>query len=1094
MDARANLGVATVATAPSPATSGTSLTVTAGQGANLPVGTFQALVGPASYSLPADRALLEIVRCTRTAGSDVVTLVRAQEGTNARTIVAGDVLSATVTKRTLDDIDARIGRIFDVRAYGAVCDDSTYDAPAVQAAVDAAAAAGGGTVRVSGKCYVWQTTITVPSLVRLEGFGPENSWLRCDATSTNPVVDFSGTGTGYNGHNHLQGMANMSLKGGGAAATLLRAYYVDNARFCNVYFHDNTARMVDAVELWDTQFNQCVWLTGGGPAGSALPMVHLRNASAASGFGSGTDNSNMVWFTDCRLEDFAAGALWVEKGTGGVSNPNGIFLNHVKFETHRTGGAPIFFDGDCQHVALSQIEVYVGAFAGGYSTPVPVIRSLTGIGFSARDVRIVTGEAATTTRGLDVACAVGPLTVDGITHSSTGTPAYNPTQGVVYLATTPPGFELGTVRSSDGAQPVGPAGASIGSTVRARSFGVVADGTTDDTAAWQAVMTAIGTSAVTLEFPAGVSVCDGDVVKICTGQTFVRPNLKLKAAATSPRLLSTRDLASFTGTENGTGHRDFKIIDARLDGNAANNTGIRPLGLIPATPTASTTTGTLAAGDYTYRVTAYNARGETMASARVIHTLAATGGVSLSWTATAGATGYHIYGRSWSQDKHYRWIGTTTGLTFVDNGSVTPGRVIQGRVDMTGGALCHLHGYDFVLGCEVLRSPGVGIFTEWQGTTPAVGDRMEATFTDIGATSCWGAGFGMWGPHDSVCTGRAIFALNGLANVDTIDNVVTIDYGPMIFGYLHTWGQARYGLAGYTMTTVTEGELEGAKVANAFVYSDRFVFSGNVFYPDTATTEGIVVGDSAYSPPGSMINVKCYGRPGVAFATDVDLTYAGAGHQVNVISDRTSGSALAVPISSSAYGVVNVSTPRGVDTQTTVDAAGAFVPKDIGLLAAAFDPAAAVTTSTVLPSSGVLYLIRVRLDRPQLVTNIVIAITTAGATLTANQNKAALYDAAGALIGTTGDQSTAWTSTGMKTMALAGGAVTLNTGYYWIALWANGTTRPAFVRGNSALVVNGVLAAASARWATCNNGITTTAPATLGTRTASNTAYWAGLS
>lgn len=175
---------------------------------------------------------------------------------------------------------------------------------------------------------------------------------------------------------------------------------------------------------------------------------------------------------------------------------------------------------------------------------------------------------------------------------------------------------------------------------------------------------------------------------------------------------------------------------------------------------------------------------------------------------------------------------------------------------------------------------------------------------------------------------------------------------------------------------------------------------------------------------------------------------------------------------------------------------GAFAPADVGLLACNFDPACGVTTSTPLNSSGVLYLQRIRLDEPTKITNIVVSVTTAGATLTAGQNFAALYDSTGALVAgsQTADQSTPWVSTGVKTMAMAGGAKTLNTGYYWVALWANGTTRPAFFRGVSSAVVNGVLAAASSRFATSNNAVTTTAPATLGTKTAATTAYWVGLS
>jgi hypothetical protein len=101
-DAYKNLAIATVATAPSPAASGTSLVVTAGQGARFPTPPFNATVWPAT-ALP-DPTTAEIVRVTAIA-TDTLTLVRAQEGTTARTILVGDLFAATVTKKLLDDLN-----------------------------------------------------------------------------------------------------------------------------------------------------------------------------------------------------------------------------------------------------------------------------------------------------------------------------------------------------------------------------------------------------------------------------------------------------------------------------------------------------------------------------------------------------------------------------------------------------------------------------------------------------------------------------------------------------------------------------------------------------------------------------------------------------------------------------------------------------------------------------------------------------------------------------------------------------------------------------------------------------------------------------
>ncbi len=100
----------------------------------------------------------------------------------------------------------------------------------------------------------------------------------------------------------------------------------------------------------------------------------------------------------------------------------------------------------------------------------------------------------------------------------------------------------------------------------------------------------------------------------------------------------------------------------------------------PATPTLVSTTGTLAAATYTYAVTAYNAEGETLPSTAANITLSATGGVTVNWTAVAGATGYRVYGRSGTLG---RLADVGNVLTYTDSGSATPG-VASPSVNGTG--------------------------------------------------------------------------------------------------------------------------------------------------------------------------------------------------------------------------------------------------------------------------------------------------------------------------------------------------------------------------------------------------------------------------
>jgi hypothetical protein len=101
-DAHRNFAISLVTVVPSPPNSGTSLTVTAGEGALFPAAPFNATVCPSGV-LPTS-ANAEIVRVTARTG-DVLTISRAQEGSTARTILTGDLIVASITAKALQDIE-----------------------------------------------------------------------------------------------------------------------------------------------------------------------------------------------------------------------------------------------------------------------------------------------------------------------------------------------------------------------------------------------------------------------------------------------------------------------------------------------------------------------------------------------------------------------------------------------------------------------------------------------------------------------------------------------------------------------------------------------------------------------------------------------------------------------------------------------------------------------------------------------------------------------------------------------------------------------------------------------------------------------------
>lgn len=112
-DQHTNFAYSTVATAPSPASSGTSLVVAAGQGALFPTVPFNGTVWPTGAQPLTTNA--EIVRVTAIS-TDTLTIVRQAEGTAARSIVVGDQIAATITVRTFDDVE-RHTRMFAAVRY-----------------------------------------------------------------------------------------------------------------------------------------------------------------------------------------------------------------------------------------------------------------------------------------------------------------------------------------------------------------------------------------------------------------------------------------------------------------------------------------------------------------------------------------------------------------------------------------------------------------------------------------------------------------------------------------------------------------------------------------------------------------------------------------------------------------------------------------------------------------------------------------------------------------------------------------------------------------------------------------------------------------
>lgn len=106
-----------------------------------------------------------------------------------------------------------------------------------------------------------------------------------------------------------------------------------------------------------------------------------------------------------------------------------------------------------------------------------------------------------------------------------------------------------------------------------------------------------------------------------------------------------------------------------------------PIGLMAApgspTATAATGSGTLAAAAYTYKITAVNDEGETVASTSATVTTTSVGGVTVGWALVDGATSYNIYGRSGTV---HLITGVGNVMSWLDTGALPPTAIVPPTV------------------------------------------------------------------------------------------------------------------------------------------------------------------------------------------------------------------------------------------------------------------------------------------------------------------------------------------------------------------------------------------------------------------------------
>lgn len=315
-------------------------------------------------------------------------------------------------------------------------------------------------------------------------------------------------------------------------------------------------------------------------------------------------------------------------------------------------------------------------------------------------------------------------------------------------------------------------------------------------------------------------------------------------------------------------------------------------------PTVSVTNiGSTGATTYGYRVSAYNAVGETLASSTVTTT---TGNASLtgsnynriSWTRVLNATGYKVYGRTSGSELLMATV--TTANHFDDTGAVTPSGALPSS-NTTGYSSTRTS-----LGTLMAQQTGTGDLDKWVGPFPVgISRPME------GSTAIPGVF-----PH-------AIRWSSDIDWVFLVDNATATTSRRVIF---YIYNRATQTLAWQGFITITHPSGTNATVRGFRIVYDTYT-TGTVSVTGTAVTGSGTAWSSSRIAVGSRIGFG-----------STDPNYITRWYEISSIGSDTS-----ITLTGLVDATVSSSTPYVIEelrvvmsqTNNTATSGGLFVAKGL---------------------------------------------------------------------------------------------------------------------------------------------------------------------